>query len=112
MPGTRGDAGVRPLRYLGGPSAAPGRAATRFDNALAKLVTDLLDTVAEPGRAPLAANQIGSSLAVFSYNIEDAFGYVINPVVVETSGEPRPATRPACRCRASAPTGTGPRTPS
>ncbi len=79
---------VRPLRYLGDPVLrTPCDQVTRFDNALAKLVTDLLDTVAEPGRAGLAANQIGSSLAVFSYNIEDAFGYVINPVVVETSGE-------------------------
>jgi peptide deformylase len=79
---------VRPLRYLGDPVLrTPCEQVTRFDNALAKLVTDLIDTVAEPGRAGLAANQIGSTLAVFSYNIEDASGYVINPVIVETSGE-------------------------
>lgn len=79
---------VRPLRYLGDPVLrTPCDAVTRFDDALARLVTDLLDTVAEPGRAGLAANQIGSGLAVFSYNVEDAFGYVINPILVETSGE-------------------------
>jgi peptide deformylase len=60
---------------------------TRFDRALAQLVTDLLDTVQEPGRAGLAANQIGSSLAVFSYNVDDRLGYVINPVVTQASGE-------------------------
>ncbi|HEX9624683.1 MAG TPA: peptide deformylase [Streptosporangiaceae bacterium] len=79
---------VRPLRYLGDPVLrTPCDQVTRFDEALAKLVTDLVDTVAEPGRAGLAANQIGSSLAVFSYDVEDTFGYVINPVLVETSGE-------------------------
>jgi len=79
---------VRPLRYLGDPVLrTPCDTVTRFDDALARLVTDLLDTVAEPGRAGLAANQIGSGLAVFSYNVEDAFGYVINPVLAETSGE-------------------------
>jgi peptide deformylase len=36
-----------------------------------------------PGRAGLAANQIGSSLAVFSYNVDGQLGYVINPRVVE-----------------------------
>jgi peptide deformylase len=40
-----------------------------------------------PGRAGLAANQIGVSLAVFSYNVDGRHGYVINPVVAETSGE-------------------------
>jgi peptide deformylase len=79
---------VRPLRYLGDPVLrTPCDQVTRFDDALAKLVADLLDTVAEPGRAGLAANQLGSSLAVFSYNVEGAFGYVINPVIIETSGE-------------------------
>jgi peptide deformylase len=79
---------VRPLRLLGDPVLrTPCDPVVRFDDALARLVTDLLDTVAEPGRAGLAANQIGSSLAVFSYNIDGEVGYVINPVLVETSGE-------------------------
>jgi peptide deformylase len=78
---------VRPLRYLGDPVLrTPCDPAVRFDDALARLVTDLLDTVAEPGRAGLAANQIGSGLAVFSYNIDDDLGYVINPRVTELRG--------------------------
>lgn len=79
---------VRPLRLLGDPVLrTPCDPVVRFDDTLARLVTDLLDTVAEPGRAGLAANQIGSSLAVFSYNVDGEAGYVINPVLVETSGE-------------------------
>lgn len=75
---------VRPLRLLGDPVLrTPCEPAVRFDDALAHLVTDLLDTVAVPGRAGLAANQIGSGLAVFSYNVDGQLGYVINPRVVE-----------------------------
>ena len=52
------------------------------------LVEDLLETVAVPGRAGLAANQIGVSLRAFSYNIDDEIGYVLNSVLAEVSGEP------------------------
>jgi peptide deformylase len=79
---------VRPLRYLGDPvlrtSSDP---VTRFDDALASLIEDLLDTVQEPGRAGLAANQIGSSLAAFSYNVDGQLGYLINPRIVELTGD-------------------------
>jgi peptide deformylase len=60
---------------------------TRFDDATGRLVDDLLENVLLPGRAGLAAPQIGVSLAAFSYNLDGQHGYVINPVVVETSGE-------------------------
>jgi peptide deformylase len=60
---------------------------TRFDRALGRLVDDLLENVLLPGRAGLAAPQIGVSRAVFSYNVDGRHGYVVNPVVVETSGE-------------------------
>lgn len=79
---------VRPLRLIGDPVLrTPCDRVARFDDALARLVTDLIDTVAEPGRAGLAANQIGSSLAVFSYNLDGAHGYVINPVLARASGD-------------------------
>jgi peptide deformylase len=60
---------------------------TRFDESVARLVADMLDTVREPGRAGLAANQIGSTLAVFTYNVDDNLGYLINPEIVELSGD-------------------------
>lgn len=78
----------RPLRLLGDPilrtSCDP---VTRFDRALGRLVDDLLDTVSLPGRAGLAAPQIGVSVAVFAYNVDGQRGYVVNPVIVETSGD-------------------------
>ena len=40
-----------------------------------------------PGRAGVAAPQIGVGLRAFSYNIDGDIGYVINPVL-EVSGEP------------------------
>ncbi len=52
------------------------------------LVTDLLDSVRLPGRAGVAANQIGVGLRAFSYNIDGDVGYVLNPVLVSTDGEP------------------------
>ena len=79
---------VRPLRYLGDPVVRTGcEPVTRFDASLARLVADMLDTVREPDRAGLAANQVGSTLAVFTYNVEDHFGYLINPEIVELNGD-------------------------
>ena len=57
------------------------------DPRAAQLVDDLLETVRLPGRAGLAANQIGVSLRAFSYNIDGDVGYVINPVLAEVRGE-------------------------
>jgi peptide deformylase len=79
---------VRPLRYLGDPILrTPSDQVTRFDAGLATLIEDLLDTVQQPGRAGLAANQIGSNLAAFSYNVDGQLGYLINPRISEVSGE-------------------------
>jgi peptide deformylase len=78
---------VRDLRLLGDPVLrTPCELVTRFDDALGRLVTDLLDTVQEPGRAGLAAPQIGVSLAAFSYNIDGRLGYIVNPVIALTAG--------------------------
>ena len=55
---------------------------------MAGLVTDLLDTVKLPGRAGVAAPQIGVNQRAFSYNIDGDIGYILNPVLVEVSGEP------------------------
>ena len=43
--------------------------------AVRRLVDDLLETVDDPGRAGLSANQIGVSLRAFSYNIDGKVGY-------------------------------------
>ncbi len=52
------------------------------------LVQDLIDTTREPGRAGVAANQIGVSLRAFSYNVDGQVGYLINPEGLVVSGEP------------------------
>jgi len=57
------------------------------DPRAAALVADLIETVAIPGRAGLAANQIGVGSRAFSYNVDDGIGYVLNPILVEASGE-------------------------
>lgn len=79
---------VRPLRLIGDPVLRTvSDPVTRFDRALASLVDDLLDSVQEPGRAGLAANQIGSGLAAFAYNVDGQLGYLINPRIVDRQGE-------------------------
>ena len=57
------------------------------DPKLAGLVEDLIDSVTPPGRAGVAAPQIGVGLRAFSYNVDEVIGYVLNPVL-EVSGEP------------------------
>jgi peptide deformylase len=58
----------------------------RFDAGLASVIEDLHDTVQEPGRAGLAANQIGSSLAALLQRGRTA-RLLINPRIVEVSGD-------------------------
>jgi peptide deformylase len=52
------------------------------------LVEDLIDTTKEPGRAGVAAPQIGVSLRAFSYNVDGVVGYLINPEELVVEGEP------------------------
>jgi len=58
-----------------------------FDGALTRLVADLEETVSEPGRAGLAANQIGVSRRVFSYHLDGQVGHLVNPVIEAVEGE-------------------------
>ena len=71
---------VREIRLFGDP-------VTKFDEKARALIEDLLDTTKLPGRAGVAAPQIGVNLRAFSYNVNGQVGYVINPVLVELSGE-------------------------
>jgi peptide deformylase len=51
------------------------------------LISDLEETAALPGRAGVAANQIGVNLRAFSFHVEGQVGHLINPEIVELSGE-------------------------
>lgn len=80
---------VRPIRVFGDPVLrAPSAPIGEIDDGIRALVRDLIDTVELPGRAGVAAPQIGVGLRAFSYNIDGEIGYILNPVLVEVSGEP------------------------
>ena len=79
---------IRPIREVGDPVLrTPADPVTSFDRELAALVRDLLETVDHPGRAGLAAPQIGVGLRAFSYNVDGVIGHVVNPTIVELSEE-------------------------
>jgi len=79
---------IRAIRELGDPVLrTPADEVRAFDRDLAALVRDLEETVDHPGRAGLAAPQIGVSARVFSYNIDGVIGHLVNPKVVELSDE-------------------------
>jgi peptide deformylase len=79
---------VRPIRELGDPVLrTPADPVRGFDRDLAALVRDLEDTVDHPGRAGVAAPQIGVGLRVFSYNVDGVIGHLVNPVITERSEE-------------------------
>jgi len=80
---------VREIRLFGDPIL---RSATdpivRFDAPTHSLVRDLVDTVSLPGRAGVAANQIGVGLRAFSFHVNGKIGCILNPVLAEVGGEP------------------------
>lgn len=82
---------VRSIRLFGDPVLrSVADPIQRIDDATRRLVADLLDTVQVPGRAGVAAPQIGVGLRAFSYNVDGVVGYVLNPELVEVRGEPEP----------------------
>ena len=82
---------VRPIRLFGDPVLRSACVPVgEIDDGVRALVQDLLDTVALPGRAGVAAPQIGVGVRAFSYNIDGDIGYVLNPRIVEVRGEPEP----------------------
>jgi peptide deformylase len=78
----------RQIRLFGDPVLKTVSDPVRPKDDVRGLVEDLIDTVKVPGRAGVAAPQIGVNQRVFSYNVDGEVGYIINPVVVEVSGEP------------------------
>ena len=76
---------VRDIRLFGDPVlrtvAAP---VVDFDKQLRQLVQDLTDTMLEAPGAGLAAPQLGVGLRVFTYNVEDVVGHLVNPELTLT----------------------------
>lgn len=78
----------RPIRLFGDPVLrTPCEPVEVFGDALARLVADLEETVAAPGRAGLAANQIGVSRRAFAYHVDGQAGHLVNPVIEAAEGE-------------------------
>jgi peptide deformylase len=79
----------REIRRWGDPVLrTPCDLVTTFDEPIAELCRDLIDTVtAKEGRAGLAANQIGVGLQAFSWFIDGKVGVVVNPKLVKIEDE-------------------------
>ena len=73
---------TRPVRLLGDPVLrTPAAVVTTFDKELRNLVKDLQDTMLDAPGVGLAAPQIGVSLRVFTYDVGDQLGHLVNPVL-------------------------------
>jgi peptide deformylase len=80
---------VREIRLYGDPVLkSPCDLVFDFGPKTKALIEDLIDTTKEPGRAGVAAPQIGVSLRAFSYNVDGTVGYLINPEELILEGEP------------------------
>lgn len=75
---------MRDIRLLGDPVLRTEcDPVTSFDAELRALVTDLMDTLlGAPGRAGVAANQIGVPARVFVWSAGGSVGHLVNPTVV------------------------------
>ena len=71
---------VQPIRLFGDPVLrTPAAPVETFDKELRKLVKDLTETMMDAPGAGLAAPQIGVSLRVFTYWVDEEPGHLINP---------------------------------
>jgi len=71
---------VQPIRLFGDPVLrTPAAPVETFDKELRKLVKDLTETMMDAPGAGLAAPQIGVSLRVFTYWVDDEPGHLVNP---------------------------------
>lgn len=77
----------RDIRLFGDPVLKTSCREVSDFEAIKPLVRDLLDTCDLPGRAGVAANQIGVDQRVFSYSVNGELGYLINPLIVQRSDE-------------------------
>ena len=79
---------VREIRLYGDPVLRTKcEPITEITPSVRDLIQDLLDTTQLPGRAGVAAPQIGVNLQAFSYNVHGELGYLINPRIIDVSGD-------------------------
>jgi peptide deformylase len=71
---------VQPIRLFGDPILrTPADEVVDFDKELRKLVADLTETMRDAPGSGLAAPQIGVSLRVFTWWVDDELGHLCNP---------------------------------
>ncbi|MGH3328668.1 MAG: peptide deformylase [Streptomycetales bacterium] len=71
---------VQPIRLFGDPVLrTPADPVADFDKELRVLVRDLAETMLDAPGVGLAAPQLGVSLRVFTYAVDDQFGHLVNP---------------------------------
>ncbi len=79
---------VQPIRLFGDPIlTTKAEPVTDFDAELRRLVADLTDTMLDAPGSGLAAPQIGVGLRVFTYNVEDEVGHLVNPTLTLSAEE-------------------------
>jgi peptide deformylase len=77
-----------PIRLYGDPVLKqPTREVSEIDGRVAKLAEDMIETMYDAPGTGLAANQVGVERRIFVYDVGDGPRTVINPRIVETSGE-------------------------
>lgn len=73
---------IQPIRLFGDPVLiTPALPVVDFDKELRQLVADLTETMLDAPGSGLAAPQIGVSLRVFTYWVDDVVGHLINPTL-------------------------------
>ncbi len=76
------------IRLFGDPVLRQrAREVTSFDVRLQRLAGDMLDTMRRAAGAGLAANQVGILKRLFTWEVEDQQGAVVNPVLEDVSEE-------------------------
>lgn len=84
----RGGVSTLPIRTYGDPVLnSPTTLVENIDAKIAALAESMLETMYEAPGVGLAANQIGVQKRLFVYDQGDGPHVVVNPVIVETSGE-------------------------
>ncbi len=73
---------IQPIRLFGDPVLrVPADPVRDFDKELRTLVKDLAETMLAAPGVGLAAPQIGVSLRVFTYCVDDELGHLVNPTL-------------------------------
>jgi peptide deformylase len=73
---------IKQIRYFGDPVlTTPAAPVVDFDKELRVLIQDLTETMLDAPGAGLAAPQIGVGLRVFVWDVDEALGHLINPVL-------------------------------